>query len=140
MAAYRPSFQPLAVVDQEGRERHVRRESAGQSVGRRALVGGRAAEARVVADGALLSDRQLLPAPRRLLCTDLRRLGHRRPKRHHTRKKLRTKSKLLRLGFCSPLMQLLCALCSPPDETELLTRPTFRCPSSMFIRSGLVHL
>ena len=94
MATDRPALQPLAVVDQVGRQRHVRADSAGPSVGRLSLVGGRHTRARVRVDGALLPDGELLPAPRRLLRTGPRRLVHRRPKRHDSRQKLRTESRL----------------------------------------------
>ena len=98
MASHGPSLQPLVVVNEDEWERHVWLESSWQSVWHHSLVGRWSAEARLVTDGALLSYCQLLSTPRWMLCTNLRWLGHRRPKRHYSCQKLRTESKL-QLGF-----------------------------------------
>ena len=93
MVFYMSSFQSLAVVSENERERHVWLESSWQSVRHHSLVGGWSTEARLSTDGSVLSHCQLLSMFRGMLCTNLRWLGNRRSKRHNSCQKLRTKSK-----------------------------------------------
>ena len=86
------TLQPLAVVNENERERDVWLESSWLFVWHHSLVGGRSVETRLSADGSLLSNCQLLPTSWWMLCTDLCWLVNRRPQGHNTCQKLRTES------------------------------------------------